>query len=82
MYPDMIEAAKEEGDREAYRTFAYANEVEKVHAALYKTALENIDSLEDTDYYVCSVCGYTCEGEPPGKCPVCEADSKAFFMVQ
>ncbi len=82
MYPGMIQTAKEEGNKAAERTFVYANGVEKVHAALYQKALDNLDNLEETDYFVCSVCGYTCESEPPGKCPVCNADSKAFFMVE
>lgn len=81
MYPEMIEHAKKEGLKAAERTFNFANEVEKVHAALYQHALDNLDSLKETDYYVCSVCGYTCENEPPDKCPVCNAKSSAFFKV-
>jgi rubrerythrin len=81
MYPPMLETAKEEGDKIAERSFSYANEVEKVHAALYQKALDNLDSLEEVDYYVCSVCGYTCENEPPDECPVCKAKAKAFFKV-
>lgn len=81
MYPAMIEAAVEEGNKAAERTFSYANEVEKVHAELYQEALDNLDNQEDVDYYVCSVCGYTCEGEPPDTCPVCKSKAKAFFKV-
>jgi rubrerythrin len=81
MYPAMIEAAKAEGNKAAERSFSYANEVEKIHAALYQKASDNLDSLEAVDYYVCSVCGYTCEKEPPEKCPVCGAEAKAFFEV-
>ena len=81
MYPEMINAAKEEGDKTAERSFTYANAVEKVHAGLYAKALENLDDLEEVDYYVCNVCGYTCEGEPPDECPVCKAKKKAFFKV-
>jgi rubrerythrin len=81
MYPAMIEAAKEEGHKPAERTFTYANEVEKVHAALYQKALENMDKLPETDYHVCAVCGYTCEGEAPEKCPVCGATQKSFVKV-
>jgi rubrerythrin len=81
MYPDMIEKAKEEGNKAAERSFTYANEVEKVHADLYQKALNNIDSLEETDFFVCSICGYTCEKEAPEKCPVCGAKDKAFFRV-
>ena len=81
MYPEMIAAAKDEGHREAERSFKYANEVEKVHADLYKKALANLDKQAEVDYYVCSVCGYTCENEPPEKCPVCSANAKQFFKV-
>jgi rubrerythrin len=81
MYPAMIEEAKGEGNKAAERSFAYANEVEEVHANLYQKALDSLDSPEEADYYVCSVCGYTCENEPPEKCPVCGARPKAFSKV-
>lgn len=82
MYPDMIEHAKAEGNAAAERSFAYANEVEKIHAGLYQKALDNLDALEEVDYYVCNVCGYTCENEPPDTCPVCGAKAQAFFEVK
>jgi len=81
MYPEMIEVAKSEDNKSALRSFNYANEVEKVHAALYQKALDNLDSLEEVDYYVCSVCGYTCESDAPDVCPVCSAKKKAFSKV-
>ena len=81
MYPDMIEEAKAEGNKTAERSFTFANEVEKVHAELYQKAIDNVDSLEEADYYVCSVCGMTVENEPPDRCPVCGAKSSAFCKV-
>ncbi len=81
MYPAMIEAAEAEGNKAAKRSFTYANEVEKVHADLYKQALDNPENMEDSDYQVCSVCGYTKTGEAPEKCPVCGANANAFFKV-
>ena len=81
MYPEMIEVAKEEGNKRAERSFVYANEVEKVHAELYQKAIDNLDSLEEVYYYVCSVCGMTVENEPPDTCPVCGAKASAFFKV-
>jgi rubrerythrin len=77
----MIAAAQAEGHKAAERSFTYANEVEKVHAALYEKALANLDKQENLDYFVCRVCGYTCENEPPEKCPVCGSGAKAFFKV-
>ena len=81
MYPGMIETAKAEGHKAAERSFSFANAVEKVHAQLYQKALDNMDSLPETSYYVCSVCGYTCEDHAPETCPVCNAKAKAFFEV-
>jgi len=81
MYPAMIEAAKAEGKKAAERSFVFANAVEKIHAQLYQKALDNMNALPETKYYVCSVCGYTCEGHAPETCPVCSAKAKAFFEV-
>ena len=82
MYPEMIETAKEEANKAADRSFSYANAVEEVHAGLYEKALDNLDNPPEVEcYYVCSVCGYTCENEPPDVCPVCSAKSQAFFRV-
>jgi rubrerythrin len=83
MYPQMITEAQEEGQKAAERSFRYANAVEEVHAGLYQKALDHLDNPPDVDcYYVCSVCGYTCENEPPDVCPVCGAKSKAFSKVE
>ena len=62
MYPAMIEAAKAEGNKEAERSFHFANEVEKVHARLYEELLAGLGKAgEIYAYYVCPVCGYTAE---------------------
>jgi len=84
MYPAFLEAAKNEGNKDAERTFYYANEVEKIHHKLYTTALEtakNGKDLEKKKVYICPVCGYTHEGEPPEKCPVCGAAKKVFKEI-
>jgi len=81
MYPEMIAAAQAEGNKDAERSFTFANKVEKVHAGLYEKALANLEKQENVDYYVCIVCGYTCENEPPEKCPVCNSGAKAFSKV-
>ncbi|KYC44551.1 MAG: Rubrerythrin [Candidatus Methanofastidiosum methylothiophilum] len=81
MYPKMIEEAKAEGEKIAEKSFVFANEVEQIHAGLYKKALDNLDNFPVKDYYVCSVCGYTVADEAPDKCPVCGAMKKAFNKV-
>lgn len=82
MYPEMIEAAKAEGHREARQSFSYANEVEKVHAKLYKDALETLGApTEEYSYYVCPVCGYTAEVDAPATCPICGTPGKMFKLI-
>lgn len=82
MYPEMIEAARSEGNKDALRTFEYANEVEKVHAALYQKALDGLGSAQaNQSYYVCPTCGYTAEGNPPDTCPVCGVKGNMFKQI-
>jgi rubrerythrin len=85
MYPGMIADAKAEDHQLALRTFTFANEVEKVHAALYQKALDTLESAgrnKTLDYYVCAVCGYTAEGAAPDECPVCKAKKQAFKKAE
>lgn len=82
MYPQMIEDAKNEGNKSALQSFQYANEVEKIHADFYKKALKNLGKNPEVDYYVCQVCGNTVEGEPPDKCPICGALKKMFKKIE
>ncbi len=81
MYPPMIRDAAAEAKKGAEKSFSYAHEVEKIHAALYKKALDAIGRNEETDYYVCQVCGNTVEGEPPDQCPICKAMRKMFKKI-
>ncbi len=82
MYPAMIEAAKAEGNKEAERTFHFANEVEKIHAKLYQQMLDKLGGAQESyNYYVCPVCGFTAEKEAPETCPVCGAKGKMFRKV-
>lgn len=83
MYPAMLEAARAEGNKDAERSFNYANEVEKVHARLYEQMLVDLAGTQAAyPYYVCPVCGYTAEGEAPEVCPVCGAKGKMFGKVE
>jgi len=82
MYPQMISDAKAEGQDYALRSFTMANEVEKIHAALYQKVLDSLGKNAVADYYVCSVCGYTAEGQAPDTCPVCKAKKQAFKKAE
>jgi rubrerythrin len=82
MYPEMIETAKKEGNKEAERTLHYANEVEKIHANLYQSLLNNLGKTQENfPYYVCPVCGYTSEKTPPSVCPVCGTKGEKFKRI-
>jgi rubrerythrin len=81
MYPQMIADATDETAKNALRSFMLANEVEKIHAELYQKALSGLGTNVEADYYVCSVCGYTVEGEAPDDCPVCKAKKQSFKKV-
>ena len=82
MYPQMIETAKAEGQKAAERSFTYANLVENVHAKLYQKLLDGLGkSQENFSYFVCPVCGYTAEKEPPGTCPVCGTKGEMFRKI-
>ncbi|TFG02593.1 MAG: rubrerythrin family protein [Promethearchaeota archaeon] len=85
MYPEFIKAAQDEGNKEAERTFNFANEVEKIHHKLYKKALKKVESgkdLKEQDIHICPVCGYTHNGDLPDKCPVCGAAKKIFKKIE
>ncbi len=81
MYPQMIEEAKKEGNKQALQSFEFANKVEKIHANLYQKALNNLGKNEDVDYHVCQVCGNTVEKNAPDKCPICGAPKAMFTKI-
>jgi rubrerythrin len=81
MYPKMIAAATAEGFTQALRSFTFANAVEKVHARLYQSALENLGRNQAVEYYVCQLCGNTLEDEPQGPCEVCGAAKPTFKKI-
>jgi len=83
-YPGFIEQAVREGNRAAARSFEYARQVEQIHEALYRQALQTLEAgkpLEEKDYYVCPICGNTMEGEAPDSCPLCLAPKRSLMRV-
>ncbi len=84
MYPPMYEQAVTEGHK-AKRMFGYAVEAEKVHAALYKKALEavkNGEDLAETEIWLCPICGHIELGTPPReKCPICNANASVYVQI-
>jgi rubrerythrin len=82
MYPPFIAAAEAEGNKKASQSFRWAWEVEKVHEALYRGALDSLGTPgEEYDYYVCPVCGHTHPKNAPDKCPVCGTVGSRYVKV-
>ncbi len=86
MYPEFIKKAKDEAKDDAAQTFDYAFQVEKLHLALYKGALEALDKndfkgLADS-YVVCPTCGNTIAGKAPANCNICGEPGKDFFVIK
>ena len=84
MYPEFLEIARKERNKQAEWSFNVANQVEEIHAGLFKKALEALkkgEEMEELDYYVCSVCGNTVEKVAPKKCSICGAPEAKFIKV-
>ncbi len=84
MYPGFIETARDEGNKEAVRSFSWANAVEKIHEDKYQAASEAVSSGKDLPakkLYLCPLCGNIEEDEAPEKCKVCGAKGSSFQEV-
>ena len=77
MYPTYLETAKYQKESNAQLSFHYALSAEKIHAAMFSKAKETIDKTSKDinlgPVGVCTVCGWTHEGDLPDKCPICGA---------
>jgi len=83
MYPAYMAVAELQEERGAVRSTRWAREAEKVHAEMYQSAKVSAEGgadIEGEKMYVCSVCGWTGEGEEPDNCPLCNA-KKEFFKI-
>ncbi len=83
MYPPMVEQAKAEGHK-AKTMLDFANRAEKVHAGLFRQALEALEAgkdLSQMEVYLCPVCGDVELGVPPDRCPICGAPAAKFQKI-
>lgn len=72
-YDQFIRQAEADGNRAAVLHFTQSRDVEETHAKLYKEAMNHLLEERETQYYVCTVCGYVADGGLPDECPVCGA---------
>lgn len=83
MYPPMHDQAVEDNHK-AQRMFKYALDAERVHAELYKLALEAAEQGKDLDIseiYLCPVCGNIEFGKPETNCPICGTLASKYVKV-
>ena len=81
MYPVFNEVAKFQNEKGAEVSTKYALEAEKIHEDLYRKALDSVTAkkdIEQSDIFICPVCGYTVMGKAPEKCPVCGTSGPKF----
>ncbi len=82
MYPEFIERAKAEKNKDALRTFNFAKTAEAEHAKLYAQAAGDLGSwTAKTDFYVCSVCGFTTTNLDFEKCVSCFNSKEKYETV-
>ena len=81
MYPAYKAVAELQDEKKALRSMNWALEAEKVHAKAYTAAKTAVDAGHDIavqDIWVCTFCGFTMEGEPPERCPLCNTPKDKF----
>jgi rubrerythrin len=86
MYPEFLKAAQNDNVNLALISFNYAYQTEKKHAALYKNALAQLQSGNESSlaskYFVCSTCGNTYENEAPARCGISMTPRERFVTIQ
>jgi rubrerythrin len=81
MYPQMLEEAVKEGNKQAAEGFEYIKNVEKGHVVLCQKALNNLENEKVEDYYVCRHCGNVVETIPSDSCPICNSAKSMYLEI-
>ena len=82
IYPSFIQEAFALKREDVGWSFSRSRDVEERHAQLYKEALEAMIKEQETEYFVCQICGYIFDGLLPEECPVCRAKKENFKRVE
>ncbi|WP_371804606.1 rubrerythrin family protein [Candidatus Lokiarchaeum ossiferum] len=90
MYPTFMKAIKKERKtmygKVGYLSFEWARNVEITHANALKIALSALQSgkdLEQTEIWVCKVCGNLVLGDLPSEpCPICKHDPHFYKLIK
>ena len=80
-YPEFLRQAWTDEDKKAVWAFSAARNAEERHAKLYKAALTHMVAERETEYFVCTHCGWVEDGNRPETCPNCQRTSEHFVKV-
>lgn len=78
MYPAFIKQAQKEENAAAVQVFTRAKLAEAVHAEHFIAAYNDLDAVDEDDFYLCPICGYIHKGDDFEKCPICFCPKAAF----
>jgi len=85
MYPGFFADAEKEKSKDAMKTFSWASDTEKKHAAFYQKALDAIKKGNESglslSWQVCPTCGNTYESASvPTACDFCMTPKSKFIV--
>jgi rubrerythrin len=81
MYPAYMDIARNQREEAALESMQRAMMAERVHEILFgraKAAVVDGRDFSLTVIWVCPICGFCMEGDPPDTCPVCATDRASF----
>jgi rubrerythrin len=84
MYPEFLQQARAENNKDAVRSLNLAKTAEAEHAKLYAAALAQMGQLKgskESTFLVCPVCGFTTREADFAKCPSCFTAKERFERV-
>jgi rubrerythrin len=81
-YPAFLKQAWADEDKLAIWYFTKARNAEERHAHLYKLALSDMVSDKDTQYFVCSYCGWVETLTRPEQCSNCGRAAELYNEIK
>lgn len=86
MYPQFLADAESEKVEKATKSFTWAFDTEKKHAAFYQTALNALKTTGENTlpfvFAVCPVCGNTYDNSAvDAKCAFCQTPKEKFIII-
>jgi rubredoxin len=83
-YPVANEIASSSSDRGALRALVWGEKVTRIQKSILKRYEKQQDALlEDTNVYVCEICGFVYIGDSaPAVCPVCKVPNDKLIAVK